>query len=143
MKKQEFLNAVEHEVRALKKYGTKEELGRMDIDTFNAGNAYSCIYGQMTGTCTSKRAKKLMDKSCIIVFKDEEPFTLSGKAFSRFKPYINGKNEGQGWNDSGSDTRDSRNYNHSSALEGYILMKGAKVKMIIKFLRGESTVLKL
>lgn len=145
MKKQDFLNDVEHEVRMLKKHGTKEELARMDLDGFQPEHQEHCIYGQMTGSCVSKRAKILMDKSCVRVFSSD-PFRFKDMNYNGFKPYINGTNKGQGWNDDGGNyhwTTHSRNYNHSSALEGYILMKGAKIKMIISFLKGESDKLKL
>tara|TARA_R110000751_G_scaffold33075_1_gene82653 strand:+ start:10775 stop:11215 length:441 start_codon:yes stop_codon:yes gene_type:complete len=146
MKKQDFLNDVEHEVRMLKKYATKEELSNMDINWFNPVSSVSCIYGQMTGSCESKRAKILMDKSCVRVFNGDFD-RLDNSTYSEIKDIVNGENESQGWNDAGTDGTssywNSRNYNHASLLEGYILMKDAKIPMIIKFLKGESNKLKL
>lgn len=138
MKKQDFLNDVEHEIKMLKKYGTKDELANMDLASFDSEHEERCVYGQMTGDCTSKRAKVLMDKSCIRVF-NKEPYQSRGATYSEFKSTINGVNAGQGWADDGF----SRNYSHSSALEGYILMKDAKIKMIVNFLKGDSNKLKL
>ena len=143
MKKQEFLNDVEHEVRMLKKHGTKEELSRMNLVCFNPLSSKQCVYGQMTGSCESERAEQLMNASCITTFK-EEAMNISGQNFNEFKNRINGKNKGQGWNDNGMyGDYEVRDYSHISVLEGYIQMKGAKIEMIIDFLSGASNNLKL
>jgi len=144
MKKRDFLNDVEHEVKMLKKYGTKKELSKLDFEYFNPESPSGCIYGQITGYCESERAKTLMNKSCIRVM-DTGPITqtgniidnFSGHTFSNIKQFINGANKGQGW--SGS----TRIYQYFSALEAYITLKGAKNKHIIKFLKGEVKTLKL
>ena len=65
MKKSEFLADVRHEVEMLKKNATEKELGKLDFEDLDPHNAKLCIYGQMTGRCSSERAKILMDKSCI------------------------------------------------------------------------------
>ena len=153
MKKEDFLKAVEHEVKTLKKLATKEELKNLNLGNFNPQIPEKCIYGQMTGHCASKRAKVLMDNACIIVTninEDEDDGgtdKLEDKSYSSIKKFINGKNTGQGWKDKGGNTDifsgTSRNYRHLSALEAYICLKGAKIKNIVSFLKGESETLAL
>ena len=148
MKKLEFLQDVRHEIDMLKKHATEKELAKLDFDTLDYDTAKQCIYGQITGSCGSKRAKVLMDKSCIRVmdlkrYEDEGGAgTLAGMTFSSISRFINGENTSQGWINEGlNDVHDygglSRNYNYLSALEGYICLKGAKNKSIIKYLKGE------
>ena len=137
MKKQEFLNAVEHEVRMLKKHGTKAELAKLDFETLDPEHTHNCIYGQMTGSCANMRAKDLMDKACVIVFKTDVD---EDETFSNIKSKINGKNTGQGWR---GQFYGNRNYAHLSALEGYIKLKGSKNMSIIRFLQGKTDKLKL
>lgn len=144
MKKADFLKAVEHEVKTLKKIATKDELSKLNITKFNPTYNDRCIYGQMTGNCGSERAKNLMDEACIIVTNSKKGLhsgilDFDGQAYTKIKKFINGKNTGQGWNNDGSDDhRESRNYGHLSALEAYISLKGAKPKNIISFLRDET-----
>lgn len=150
MKKQDFLSAVEHEVRSLKEHATESELKNLNFDTLNYDDMEQCIYGQMTGDCSSVRAKELMDKSCIIVTNDKfvGANTIGGETYAELKTFINGKNEGQGWNDDGGRKgtilfAGSRNFRHLSALEAYICLKEAKKKNIVNFLRGDVDTLKL
>jgi len=144
MKKKDFIADVMHEIDMLKKHATKAELNNLDFDMFDYDHQDNCIYGQITGSCASPRAKILMDKACIRVMniKSERYLTgaklLAGKTFSKIKHQINRDNTSQTWNESGR-----RNYSHLSALEGYITLKGAKNKQIIQYLRGEIDTLKL
>lgn len=138
MKKADFLNAIAHEVKTLREIATELEISRLSLHGFNPTDSNKCIYGQMTGSCGSKRAKELMDKACIIVANGAiENFQHA--TYAKAKKFINGKNEGQGWNDDGGsyDHHRSRNYEHASALEAYICLKDAKVKNVISYLRGE------
>jgi len=137
MNKKEFLDAVTHEVVSLKKFATKKELRKLNVESLDPDNKENCIYGQMTGDCSSERAKALMDKSCIIVtMKVSGSIQFLDEDFKTIKKFINGKNEGQGW---GIDNWGlHRNYSHLSALEAYICLKNAKNNKIIEFLRGES-----
>ncbi len=137
MNKADFIMAVAHEVKTLRKLATKREIDNLNLELFNPEAADSCIYGQMTGHCASKRAKRLMDRACIIVTKDGGADEFINSTFANKKHLINGKNEGQGWKDEGGSSFFSRDYSHLSALEAYICMKGAKVKNIYAFLKGE------
>lgn len=147
MKKTDFLKAVEHEVKTLKKLATKEELENLNFEYLHPEFPQSCIYGQMTGECYSKRAKELMDKACIIVTNTGEEGMgteeFYGKTYSQAKHLINGKNTGQGWKGEPGSMFGSRSYAHLSALEAYICLKGAKTKSIISFLKGETEKLTL
>ncbi len=150
MKKRDFLSAVEHEVRMLKEHANKSELKKLNFDNLDPRKMDNCIYGQMTGSCASKRAKKLMDKSCIIVTNGKLGGCndLIDKKYSDIKRFINGQNTGQGWYDQGGDDGSflrsgSRDFKYLSALEAYICLNGAKNKHIIDFIRGEVEVLSL
>jgi hypothetical protein len=50
-------------INNIKKRATSEEISKLDLETFDHANRYACIYGQMTGSCTSVRAKDLMAKT--------------------------------------------------------------------------------
>lgn len=56
----------------LKKYATPEELRRLNIENLNPLSVYECIYGQMTGSCNSKRALELIQKCCSEGYKSNE-----------------------------------------------------------------------
>lgn len=69
MKSTEILHKlVKAEAKKLKENAFKKELDNLDIDTLCPINELSCIYGQMTGTCTSERADKLMRLSCTRIY---------------------------------------------------------------------------
>ena len=73
------------EVKKLKKHATKEEIDRLSIDNFNPDSMSRCIYGQLTGNCTSKRAEDLITSCCkkvLNVYNKENIFlkcSLNGK----------------------------------------------------------------
>lgn len=46
----------------LRKYATKEEISKLNINTLNTMESDLCIYGQMTGDCFSERAIELLNK---------------------------------------------------------------------------------
>ena len=137
--KKDFLADVEHEIRSLKENASPEELYRLNLNSFDPRSQYSCIYGQMTGSCRSQRAKNLMDKSCVRVLHNITGVdSISKKQFKEVSDKINGSYEGQPWDYAGI-----RTYRYLSALEGYICLKGAKISNIISFLKGERDDLKL
>ncbi len=142
-KKEEFLKDVMHEINMLKQHATKEEKKNLNFDSFNPITPKQCIYGQMTGNCYTKRAKELMDLSCIKVMdleegvREIEDVSIEDEAFA-----INGKYTGQAWRgDAG--TYYDRNYKHLSALEGYICTKNAKTEEILSYIKGEINTLSL
>ena len=58
---------VKEEASLLKENATKTELKRLDFKLLYAHSPSRCIYGQMTGSCWSKRAEKLIKKCCTTV----------------------------------------------------------------------------
>jgi len=138
--KKEFLDDVMHEINMLKKHATKEEKENLDFLEFNPLYPTRCIYGQLTGNCANKRAKDLMDKSCIRVMSLEDGVDeLRNKTFNKIKNKINGKYTQQTW----EDVADSRFYSHLSSLEGYIALKNAKNEQILQYIKGEIDTIKL
>lgn len=61
MNKRDILIGVGKELALIKKNATKEELSKLDPESFDAGN--NCIYEQLTGDYSSSRAKQICPKS--------------------------------------------------------------------------------
>lgn len=97
----------------------------------------NCIYGQMTGSCQSRRSKELMDASCIRVLK-ENVLSGDGIEFKTLKTAINGEYTGQDWYSEGR-----RSLDYLSSLEGYINLRDAKNAQIIQYIKDEINTLKL
>lgn len=135
MKKRDFLDAVEHEVKMLRKHGFKKELERLDFDSLDPHSRYFCIYGQMTEDCKSPRAVRLVNKCCEkVVYYD-----YGGYNYSNFKNCIEDNKSSIK-----IDKHGRRNlWEYMSALETYIESKGAKNKQIISYLKGETNTIKL
>ncbi len=135
-KKADFLQAVMHEINMLKQHATPEELSKLDFGNLNGAFATTCIYGQMTGDCTTRRAKELMDASCIRVMDInfiQKDIDIDDPDFN-----VNGAYTGQSWQpfEEGFD-RIYRTYRYMSVLEAYIITKDAKNEEVIKYLKGE------
>lgn len=131
--KKQFLADVKHEIDMLKLHATKEELSYLNFKTFIPESPNDCIYGQITGTCESNRAKYLMEKCCIRMwdFSDVE-FGIKGRLMENAS-YINGAFDSSLlWRYGSRDT-----YDYLSALEGYIQTSDAKNAEIIAYLRDE------
>jgi hypothetical protein len=79
MKKKDFLAEVMNEIEIIKIKATPSEIGRLNINDFSHASPSRCIYGQMTGECSSKRAKELTPKVYDIIggdiFETYTPFT--------------------------------------------------------------------
>lgn len=79
MKKKDFLVEVMSEIENIKAKATPHEISRLNITDFSHASPTKCIYGQMTGECTSKRAKELTPKVYDIIggeiFETYTPFT--------------------------------------------------------------------
>ena len=54
--KKELLDAVKIEANNLRTLATQEEKNKLDFYNLDGVNYYKCIYGQMTGHCSSERA---------------------------------------------------------------------------------------
>lgn len=80
MKSQDTLKQlVLKEATALRQQATKEELGKLDLNWFDAGSAYSCIYGQMTDSCNSERAQELIVNCCERIYKTDGGYGAFGR----------------------------------------------------------------
>lgn len=132
MNKPEFLKAVSTEIENIKKFATKKEIGNLDFKEFDADDSDRCVYGQMIGDCFRKKAEELIRKcTLVVVANDDVEF---GCTFSDLRNSINGvptKNNLCGL------------MRHFSALETYLILKGAKNKMVLEYLKGEREDLKL
>lgn len=61
--KKEFHQMVMTEINHLRDNATQEEKNLLNYDTFQYNKGKHCIYGQLTGSYTSARAKELYSKS--------------------------------------------------------------------------------
>ena len=152
IKKTEFLQAVEAEVRAIKLHAKTYEIGRL-LSKFNGDSQTKCVYGQLTGNCESPRAKELMELSCQRVVATElnskrrlrfvSSFfkaAIHRKTFTALKDFVRPAGTGlKMWDEH----RGERNYNYLSALETYILMDKSNDTSIINYLKGTSDSLNL
>lgn len=141
IKKSEFLEDVRHEIEMLREHASLKEIAKLNLSKFNAMNREECIYGQMTGSCESSRAKTLMSKACIRTFNigstsgTEE---LNGETFSSISKFINGEYSKKDiWNQKSVLGGYNRDFYYLSALEGYITLKNAKIKNILDYLQGK------
>lgn len=139
--KEQFLQDVRTEVEALKANATKEEIAKLDIEHFHPDSKQDCIYGQMTGSCESHRAKELMDSACVRV--TNSTFFMGTFTFDNLATHINGEYTGQTWEGESNDERYLRKFSYISMLEMYIFLKGASPKNIIDYLKGEVETLEL
>lgn len=139
--KETFLKDVRTEVEGLKANATQEEISKLNIQFFNPDNKFACIYGQMTGNCSSKRAKELMDASCVRVTKLSD--NVDEKTFDAVADKINGNYTSQTWGTTWFDGTYIRNFDHLSMIELYIFLKGASPKNIMDYLKGEVETLEL
>lgn len=148
--KTQFLADVMHEINTLRTIATEKEIANLDFDSLNPIKTDTCIYGQLTGRCDSERAKELMDKACIRVMNlnaGVEDFFKEGDflkeesrhTFSKISALVNGENKGQSWVNNWT----RRNYKYLSVLESYILLKGAKNKQVLEYIKGEIDTLTL
>tara|TARA_R110002073_G_scaffold222691_2_gene382871 strand:- start:1845 stop:2312 length:468 start_codon:yes stop_codon:yes gene_type:complete len=152
IKKTEFLQAVEAEVHAIKLHATTEEIGRL-LSKFNGEKQTKCVYGQLTGSCESPRAKELMELSCQRVvattLKSQRHLKFVGsfftkarsrKTFTALKDFVRPVGTGlKMWDED----EERRNYDYLSALETYILTDKSNHTAIINYLRGTSDSLNL
>lgn len=135
--KKQFLADVMHEIEMLKLHATESEKSRLDNYWFDPSDIQQCIYGQMTGSCETKRAKELMSTSCVRIFDDQKHWD-EGSTFKDAKPSLNGAFKEEMWESNGQ-----RNWNYISALEGYIMLKGAKSSAILSYIKGDLKTLSL
>lgn len=153
--KEKFLSDVVAEAVNIKQNASTEEISKLDLNTIDPESYHSCIYGQMTGNCTSNRAHELIFK-CAQRYVDmpkKGDYTFSrdgslptGKGFDAIQPFINGIKP-DGVNDS-FDLRVKRVSSRTvlevfSAIEVYIMLPESNVKDLVSFIKGETETLAL
>lgn len=67
---------VKQEADNIKRFATADEIGRLDFEDLNPKSFNKCIYGQMTGNCSSDRAIDLLNDctkpfSCRLDYREE------------------------------------------------------------------------
>ena len=136
MKKQEFLDAVAHEAKGIKKHAFKTEIGRLNIDFLEPSHSIHCFYGQMTGNCFSRRAKVLIRKIKPKFMSSEISTSYSTDTFSSMKSSLK-----KGVVDEmvGVNSVNERSiFSDYTPLELYVTLKGAKNENVINYLKGET-----
>lgn len=124
--KQEFYDLVRQEAISLKRHGFKKELARLDFETLDPGNSDYCIYGQMTGSCFSNRAKSLILKCApLMVGGVVEAMYING--VPKNKMFILHKDQ-PGIHDRA----------YFSPIENYINLFSDDSEYLINFLKGET-----
>lgn len=118
---------VREEARNLREKATKEELGRLDFDTLNPMSERRCIYGQVTGSCISKRAVELIQNCC------NKVVSANGKGSDVSDAALDFE---------GLNLFNSR-FSYWSPIELYIGRDGAKNANLIAYLKGEIDTLEL
>lgn len=119
--KNQFIIQVMNELNVIKTNATQEEISRLDPSTFNAGVGNLCIYGQMTGSCSSRRAKEIFPKvyaGIRGVESSSNPYTFKNQNY-----------------------QEGNNY---TSLEKYLIMTShSKCLEIIEYLKGNITEIRL
>lgn len=128
--KSEWLKDVAKEVESLKTNATPQELKRLNFKKLKPESYTKCIYGQMTGNCTSKRATDLIDLCCQRFTLNKVDYdVMENKLFENTLAYINGKV---------NKSRTEMKITHLSALEHYIYLIDSKPENVIAYLKGET-----
>lgn len=124
-----LIELVKQEAKNLRKHATSEELQKLDINTLYGFSGLHCVYGQITGACTSKRADELISKCCHLVYDVQEPqWDNSNKLTTKNKSRIEG----------------GFNLYYVSPIEMFIVKaKYPQIERLIKYLKGETKTLRL
>lgn len=129
----EWLASVKREADNIKKFSTPSETKKLNFNTLNPNTPSDCVYGQMTGSCVSGRAQNLIVKCCDKFTVINDDTELEDKTFSETRNIINGNVNTR--KELGRDIFMHTKY--FSAIEHYILTKGAKNKHLIAYIKGE------
>lgn len=97
----------------LRQFTTERERSLLSFDNINPNSPSKCIYGQMTGYCFGRRACQLFEQ-CAVNFSGAVERMTKKKRMTRM----------------------------FSAIEFYICRKGAKLAVLIAFLKGDISTLK-
>lgn len=140
--KEQFYKDVVTEATLIKKEATRDEINNLNASTFDPESYNNCVYGQMTGYCSSERATELIYNCCQRYFDmpKSNDFPIRG-GFESISPFANGaKPAGVRNHIDLYSTRTWYKIQHFSALEAYIQLPGAKKSELISFLKNESDI---
>lgn len=132
MEKATFIEYVIAEIKAIRKYATKQEKSRLSIEDLNPLNPNTCIYGLMTNNCRSARAVILIRKCCKRVFGNHAFMTSNLE-----------KDNAQNITGASCEVIKEERLEYLSSLEHYICFDSAKNKEIIDYIKGNSEILTL
>lgn len=123
---------VKKEALQLRIHAYPLELERLNLKHFDASLTTSCIYGQMTGDCYSRRAQELIQLCCEKVCKVGKP-THNGVGVN---DQINGAPEPV-------ESPFKRSYAYHSPTEVFVLnlkyeFDNKNLQILIDYLKGES-----
>lgn len=82
MRKEIYLQKVLDEINHLKQNATPEEKEFLDVNDFDHTHSHYCIYGQLTGKCSSVRSLELSEKAFVYIHKNSD---LDGNDVSKFE----------------------------------------------------------
>lgn len=151
MELKEFYKIVEEEVKLLRENINEEEVSNIGI-MFESGYTQSCVYGQITGHCSSNRSKYLMNK-CVSYWVSNSSYLDDVRVghmhsdydvcFFEYRLSINSSLQDSSPYEFVEDVEDSRNYYSYTPLEAYIMLYGSKDNEIIDYLKGDTNELNL
>lgn len=132
---EQFIEDVKAEAKALREHATPEELAKLDIQQLVPEDYDQCLYGLMTGDCTSDRAHDLIRGCCIRYFKPYQNGNISFRnvTFERIRNVADGTT-------APADLAEERieHLEYMSAIEMYILLPTARNAALVAYLRGET-----
>lgn len=137
--RKQLAELVKAEAKKLRALATPQEKKNLNINTLDPNAIWSCIYGQMTGSCDSQRSIELIRASCPIVIKFNLKKHIKGTPY-RLGVISKSKNGNQ--ITKGRIYQDEARY--FSPIEMFILREENKESnnaKLIKYLKGETKTL--
>ncbi len=133
----QLVEETEKEARLLRQYATLDERDNLDLDTFDPLDRQNCIYGQMTGSCFSKRATSLIKKCAAMVvhLEEEEDCSIPIEYAPCRLPRGNKRKL--------TLTSNRAEQHYFSPIEIYIAQEDADIPQLLAFLQGNSKKLNL
>jgi predicted metal-dependent peptidase len=82
------------EIKHLQENATQKEKDKLNIEDLDTTYSFNCIYGLMTGDCSSRRAEDLYRKSLLEIPTKKYPNQERGEVFTHLEVYIYNNDEG-------------------------------------------------
>jgi hypothetical protein len=134
-----FLAAVLHEATVLRDKATYEEKNELQLWRLDPNSQARCVYGLMTGTCTSKRACELMSQACQLMV----PTNLTVDSANEVEPYVESCDVKKEFRPGMGLFLSPRQFAHYSALEAYIMLPQANCEGLLNYIKGNINSVKL